>query len=38
MKRPLAYITAAGVSSDHENTKLAVQYAAYYGSDHDRDR
>ena len=26
MKRPLAYITAAGVSSDHENTKLAAQY------------
>ena len=26
MKRPLAYIPAAGVSSDHENTKLAAQY------------
>ena len=26
MKRPLAYITAAGVGSDHENTKLAAQY------------
>ena len=26
MKRPLAYITAAGVSSDHENTKLAAKY------------
>ena len=26
MKRPLAYITAAGVSSDHKNTKLAAQY------------
>ena len=26
MKRTLAYITAAGVSSDHENTKLAAQY------------
>ena len=26
MKRPLAYITAAGVSSDHENTKLVAQY------------
>lgn len=26
MKRPLAYITAAGVSSDHENTKLTAQY------------
>ena len=26
MKRPLAYITAAGVSSDHENIKLAAQY------------
>ena len=26
MKRPLAYITAAGVSNDHENTKLAAQY------------
>ena len=26
MKRPFAYITAAGVSSDHENAKLAVQY------------
>ena len=26
MKRPLAYVTAAGVSSDHENTKLAPLY------------
>ena len=26
MQRPLANITAAGVSSDHENTKLAAQY------------
>ena len=26
MKRPLAYITAAWCGSDHENTKLAVQY------------
>ena len=26
MKRPLAYITAAWCSSDHENAKLAAQY------------
>ena len=26
MKRPLAFISAAGCCSDHENTKLALQY------------